>query len=253
MKIYRHALCYYILLALSPPLWANILEISKDTTDPIYQGVPFNGILKISPFPLNANILQENFSKIQQKSSLHILQFHETKRLGNSLEIAGLFSLFSVPKVIAIDQTNYELKIPSNNFIPASSPAQAIISLDHKIKKRHWYHSPLWIILLSVLLISLLYPLRKMFLKYKLKKERNRQANNMIQTFRNANRRKDFEEIYLRKDHIYQAFALQNKSYESNQMDKKLTQLFETIGENIYIRHWGNDFLQKLCSMKNKI
>ena len=234
------------------PLWALTLEIFKSTEGPIYQGVPFKGMLKISSYQEDEDTLKNYFSDIKSGKFLYIVQSLGTKKTIDSLELSGIFSLLFLPEDVQIGTETYQFQNPKNKFIPLTT-GQSVISLDHKKKNRPWYLSWKWITLLSALTLFLFYFIRKIFLNRKHKKYQVEQADQIISNLKKSQSRKEFEDIYLQKDKVYNAFYLKINKNPLDETPMKLKKFFEKIQKNLYIKHWNNTFLQELTLMRDKI
>ena len=234
------------------PLSASTLEISKSTEGPIYQGVPFQGVLKVSPYLEDKNTLKNYFSDIKSGNFLYIVKSLRTEKTTNSLEISGIFSLFSLPKDVKIGTEIYGFQNPKNKFVQLKT-GQSVISLDHNNKKRPWYLSWQGIALFALSILFLFYFIRRIFLNWKYKKYQMRKAAKMISTLKKSQSRKEFEKIYFQKDKIYNAFLLKVKKNPLDETPIKLKKLFEKIQKNLYIKHWKDTFLKELILMRDKI
>ncbi len=234
------------------PISASILEISKSTDGPIYQGVPFKGVLKISSYPENESTLKKHFSDIKSRNFLYIVKSLNTNKTMDSLEIIGVFSLFSLPENVTINTKTYEFRPPENKFVPLVIP-QSIISLDHNIENGPWYFSWPWICLFSLVIFFLFYLLWKIILKAKFKKDRIKQANEIILIFKKSQSRREFEAMYLQRKNVHNAFALKSEKNPLNETPIKLNKFFKKIEKKLYIRQWNTAFLKELVVMRDKI
>ena len=232
-------------------LSAAIIKLSSDNKGPIYQNVPFEGNITLSPYRGNKNELQKEFSNIEGDKFLYIVKMNNMEQTQDSLKVSGIFSLLSLPETVELNGTTYTIQSPNSPFVK-SKPAQSIISLKHDYHK-FWPFSRKWTFVLLFFLLVLSIGCWKIFLKWKFKKSQREQAIKVVLLFQKAESRKEFETIYLKKELIYKAFTLQAKKNPLDETPLKLKKIFEKINKNLYIRNWSQELLQELIKMKNTV
>lgn len=144
---------------------------------------------------------------------------------------------------IVVNNKEYNLSVKKNKIIGFDNKKlkKEILILDTSIKKPKNYT---WIFLIIgfFLIIGIIF-LIKYFLRAQLKKKKELNKKNILIKIKKSSTRKDYEELYKKKNEIKKVFTKTNE----------LTHFFSIIDKFQYKKNWKDEELNEMHEIKEKI
>lgn len=213
--------------------------LSEGTTS-VKEGDLIEGTLKVWPLE---NADKSEFSKYQNSTlfnSLQLIQIHSIEPSSNNadvLEVKGMF-LARAAKYLTNFELNYkgeliQIAAPAVKIVPLEKKAEDYFILDQSLSLSHYQMYLIVGFILVLIIVALVKRKQLAHWVAGFKKDPKALAiKHFNEKFSTAATRKDFEEIYARKEEWLPLLQVKSSAYE---------EFFKVLNQHQYKPQWGND------------